>query len=132
MKSNLLILLFLYSFSVFAQDPTENDYYRIAKIAIPEGIILEAGGMATMSNGNVVVSSRRGDVYIVESPYSSKPYFRKFATGLHEILGLAIKDDIIYCAQRGELTRLMDKNNDGKADKYETDYCWPISGHYHE
>ena len=69
MKSNLLILLFLYSFSVFAQDPTENDYYRIAKISIPEGIILEAGGMATMSNGNVVVSSRRGDVYIVENPY---------------------------------------------------------------
>jgi cytochrome c551/c552 len=132
MKSNLLILLFLYSFSVFAQDPTENDYYRIAKISIPEGIILEAGGMATMSNGNVVVSSRRGDVYIVENPYSTKPYFRKFATGLHEILGLAIKDDVIYCAQRGELTRLLDKNRDGKADKYETVYSWPISGHYHE
>jgi len=38
----------------------------------------------------------------------------------------------LYCAQRGELTRLVDKNGDGKAERYETVYSWPISGHYHE
>ena len=60
MKSNLLILLFLYSFSVFAQDPTENDYYRIAKISIPEGLILEAGGMAELEARPPTVPKVRG------------------------------------------------------------------------
>lgn len=132
MKNFLLSILILCSQVAFGQEPTENDYYKIASIAIPEGIVLEAGGLATMVNGDLAISTRRGDVYIVENPYSGKPYFRKFASGLHEILGLAIKDGVLYCAQRGELTRLIDKNGDGKADRYETVYSWPISGHYHE
>jgi cytochrome c551/c552 len=112
--------------------PTENDYYKIVKIPIPEGIVLEVGGLITLPNGDLAASTRRGDVYIIENPTSSKPNFRKFASGLHEILGLAFKDNNLYCAQRGELTRLVDKNGDGKADRYETVYAWPISGHYHE
>lgn len=118
----------------FAQksEPTENDYYKIIKVPIPEGIVLEVGGMAKMPNGDMAVSTRRGDVYIVENIYSATPNFRKFASGLHEILGLAIKDGNIYVAQRGELTKLIDKNGDGKADRYETVFSMPISGHYHE
>jgi hypothetical protein len=85
-----------------------------------------------LPNGNLAVSTRRGDVYIVENPTSSKPYFRKFASGLHEILGLAYKEGALYVAQRGELTKLIDTNLDGKADVYETIYAWPLSGHYHE
>ncbi|MCK7554983.1 hypothetical protein MKQ70_08180 [Chitinophaga sedimenti] len=46
--------------------------------------------------------------------------------------GLAWKDGALYCAQRGELTKLVDSNMDGKADIYETVYAWPLSGHYHE
>ena len=111
---------------------TENDYYKIIKVPIPEGIVLEVGGMAKMPNGDMAVSTRRGDVYIIENIYSGTPNFRKFASGLHEILGLAIKDGNIYVAQRGELTKLVDKNGDGKADRYETVYSLPISGHYHE
>ncbi len=34
--------------------------------------------------------------------------------------------------QRGELTKLIDKDMDGKADVDETIYSWPLSGHYHE
>ena len=85
-----------------------------------------------MPNGNLGISTRRGDVFIVENPTSPRPFFRKFASGLHEILGLAYKDGHLYCAQRGELTRLVDSNMDGKADIYETVYAWPVSGHYHE
>ncbi|MCU0470603.1 MAG: hypothetical protein MUF58_18600 [Arcicella sp.] len=113
-------------------EPTENDYYKIVKIPIPEGIVLEVGGIAKMPNGDMAVSTRRGDVYIVENIYSGTPNFRKFASGLHEILGLAIKDGNIYVAQRGELTKLVDKNGDGKAERYETVCALPISGHYHE
>lgn len=113
-------------------EPTENDYYKIVKIPIPEGIVLEVGGIAKMPNGDMAVSTRRGDVYIVENITSSSPTFRKFASGLHEILGLAIKDGNIYVAQRGELTKLVDKNGDGRAERYETVCALPISGHYHE
>lgn len=114
----------------FAQE--ENDYYKIVKVPIPEGIVLEVGGMVTLPNSDIAVATRRGDVYIIENPTATKPSYRKFASGLHEVLGLAYKDGSLYCAQRGELTKLVDTNGDGKADRYETVYAWPLSGHYHE
>jgi glucose/arabinose dehydrogenase len=114
------------------ESPKEEDFFRIMRVSAPEGVILEVGGLAVLPNGDLGVSTRRGDVYIVENPTSQRPHFRRFASGLHEILGLAYKDGALYCAQRGELTKLMDTNKDGKADVYETVYAWPISGHYHE
>jgi len=132
-KKVLLGVFAFASFSAFAQEtPKEEDFSKIMKVATPEGIILEVGGLVTMPNGDLAISTRRGDVFIVENPTSSRPYFRKFASGLHEILGLAYKDGALYCAQRGELTKLVDNNQDGKADVYETIYSWPLSGHYHE
>jgi cytochrome c551/c552 len=114
------------------QVPVENDYYKIIKVPIPEGIILEVGGLAVLPDGSLAASTRRGDVWIIENPYGVAPTYRKFATGLHEILGLVWKDGALYCAQRGELTKLIDRNGDRIADRYETVYAWPISGHYHE
>jgi cytochrome c551/c552 len=117
----------------FSQEtPKEEDFFQISKVRSPEGLILEVGGLVTLPNGDLGVSTRRGDIYIVENPTSRRPHFRKFASGLHEILGLAYKDGAFYCAQRGELTKLTDTNGDGKADVYETIYAWPVSGHYHE
>ena len=132
MKNIYVVLLLVISTMAFAQNPTESDYYKIARIPAPEGLVLEVGGLALLPNGDVAVSTRRGDVYIIENPNSARPNFRKFASGLHEILGLTYLDGFLYCAQRGELTRLVDKNGDGKAERYETVYSWPISGHYHE
>lgn len=114
------------------ESPKEEDFFRIARISAPEGTILEVGGLTVLPNGNLGIATRRGDVFIVENPTSNKPYFRKFASGLHEVLGLAYKDGSLYCAQRGELTKLTDTNKDGKADAFETVYEWPLSGHYHE
>lgn len=124
--------------AVLAQDDkkntesTENDYYKMITLPIPEGVALEVGGLAALPNGNLAVSTRRGEVWIIENPYGPNPYYRKFAAGLHEILGLAYRDGVFYMAQRGELTKLIDKDGDGKADVYETVYAWPLSGHYHE
>jgi cytochrome c551/c552 len=121
------------SLSVFAQEsPKEEDFFKIFKVPAPEGTLLEVGGLAMMPNGNLAVSTRRGDVFIVANPTSQRPYFTKFASGLHEILGLAYHEGSLYMAQRGELTKLTDLNSDGKADWYETIASWPISAHYHE
>jgi hypothetical protein len=114
------------------ESPKEEDYFKMAKVSAPEGVILEVGGLTVLPNGDLGISTRRGDIYIVENPTSRRPYFRKFASGLHEVLGLVYKDGALYCAQRGELTKLVDRNKDGKADLYQTVFSWPISGHYHE
>lgn len=131
----LLPLALLFGNRLAAQTDTpasENDYYKIIKVPIPEGVVLEVGGLTKMPNGDLAASTRRGDVWMIENPDAPRPNYRKFASGLHEILGLANKEGVLYCAQRGELTRLADRNGDGKADRYETVYAWPVSGHYHE
>ncbi|WP_162051920.1 c-type cytochrome [Pontibacter pamirensis] len=114
------------------ESPMEEDFFKIMRISSPEGTLLEVGGLTVLPNGNLGVSTRRGDIFIVENPTSAQPFFRKFASGLHEVLGLAYKDGALYAAQRGELTKMTDTNNDGKADLFETVYAWPLSGNYHE
>jgi cytochrome c551/c552 len=115
-----------------AESPKEDDFFKIMKVPAPEGTILEVGGLCTLPNGSLAVTTRRGDIFIVENPTSQHPFFRKFASGLHEVLGAAYKDGALYVVQRGELTKLVDTNMDGKADVFETIYAWPLSGNYHE
>src|SRR4051812_30874709 len=133
--SVVLIMGINQTYAQLPKTPKEEDYYKIITIPAPEGVLLEAGGVATLPDGSIAVSTRRGDVWIIENPGQANgtaPRFTLFASGLHEALGLAYKDDALFVAQRGELTKLMDKNGDGKADVYETVYAWPLSGHYHE
>ncbi len=128
----LLAGLFM-AFAAKAQEsPMEEDYFRIKKVTPPEGTLLEVGGLTTLPNGNIALCTRRGEVYIVENPASNRPYFRKFASGLHEPLGLRYHEGSLYLSQRGELTRITDTNQDGKADRYETVFAWPLTGNYHE
>ncbi len=114
---------------------TENDYFRIQTVPIPQGIFLEVGGMTAVSEGSIAVSTRRGEVWMIDNPYMKnglKPTYRLFAQGLHEPLGLNYIRGDLYLAQRSELTRLRDSDGDGSADQYETLYSWPLSGNYHE
>ena len=116
-----IFLLCLFSLQVFAQKgrpQSEDDFYELITIPVPEGISLEVGGIATMPDGRIGVSTRRGEIWIVENPYmigQTTPHYTKFASGLHEVLGLAYKDGSFYCTQRGELTKLTDEDGDGKA-----------------
>jgi len=128
-----LVTAAVLSSSVWAQEsPKEEDFFKIMKVTAPEGTLLEVGGLAMLPDGDLGTATRRGDIFIVENPTSRKPYFRRFASGLHEILGLVYKDGAFYCAQRGELTKVADTNKDGKADLFETVAALPVSGHYHE
>jgi glucose/arabinose dehydrogenase/azurin len=121
---------------VTAQVPaTESDYYKISTLPLPEGVVLEVGGMDVLPDGQLAVSTRRGEVWLIKNPSMAggvRPQFQRFAHGLHEALGLAYRDGAVYASQRGELTRLLDNNGDGRADRYETVYSWPLEGNYHE
>lgn len=110
----------------------KNPFYTIKNVPIPENIVLEAGGLAFDDQGNLGITTRRGELWTIKNPSSSNPIYTRFASGLHEPLGLAFKDGAYYLAQRAELTKVQDKNGDGKADVYETIYSWPLNGNYHE
>ena len=140
-KNFSVLLLLLITSGLMAQDEPkqegskENDFYRITTIPTPEGVLIEGGGVLSLPNGSMAVCTRRGDVWILENPTMSGGTgvtFKKFASGLHEPLGLAYKDGALYTAQRGELTKLVDTDGDGVADIYKTVYAWPLSTHYHE
>lgn len=124
-----------------ADFPTaEDEYYRPVTIPVPREIVLEVGGLDVLPDGRPIVCTRRGDVYIVSYTDPEQPFdasFTRFASGLHEPLGLAVRQDAdglgVYCVQRGELTRLVDTDGNDRADRYET-VCdaWGVSGNYHE
>ncbi len=130
--SYTLLIVLLSTFVAMAQPPAEDNYFKILKVSSPEGTLLEVGGLAMLPTGQLGISTRRGDVFLVDNPTSDRPYWRKYASGLHEILGLVYFNGSLYCAQRSELTRLEDTDGDGFADLFETVYAWPVSGHYHE
>lgn len=135
------LALSLFHFFALAQRPaSEEDYYRMVTLPIPEGIMLEVGGMTSLPDGRLAVSTRRGDVWFVSNPYmqaSRQPTFKRFATGLHEPLGLLYRTagpykGEIFATQRGEVTRLIDTDGDEVADEYRSFYKWPLSGNYHQ
>src|SRR5437660_381913 len=93
------------------QNPVENDLYKMVSFDIPKQIMLEAGGIELMPDGKLAVSTRRGEIWLVDKPFSESPTdatFTRFAHGLHEVLGLAYRDGSLYATQRGEVTRLRD------------------------
>lgn len=135
-KSCVFALLSLISLTSVAQKNTvqsEKDYYSLKTIAIPEEVKLEVGGVAVLPDGRIAASTRRGEIWIIQNAYGSgQPHFTKFASGLHEVLGLAYRDGAFYCTQRGELTKIEDRDGDGKADSYTPVSLFQLSGNYHE
>jgi hypothetical protein len=73
---------------------------------------------------------------MIEGAFEDPPShlkFTHFASGLHEVLGLAYRDGWLYCTQRGEVTRMKDLDGDNRADMFETvNDGWGLSGDYHE
>ncbi|MEE2707144.1 MAG: hypothetical protein VX988_08840, partial [Planctomycetota bacterium] len=105
---------FLMAASALAQTK-QADYYRIIPIAIPDHVNLEAGAIESMPDGRLAVSTRRGDIYLVDGAFDDppQPIFERYARGLHEVLGLAYRDGWLYATQRCEVTKLKDENGDG-------------------
>ena len=112
----------------------ERAYYRLVNLPIPKGLVVEAGAFVTLPDNRIAVGTRRGDIYLVSQVDEEKPTpgFELFATGLDEIFGLAYRDGAFYVTQSCELTRVTDRNGDGRADKFETiSDTWGYAN-YHE
>lgn len=110
----------------------EAEFYPLRTLPIPHNVALEVGGMTTIPDGRLAVSTRRGEIWMVENPYSATPFYKLFASGMHEVLGLTYHKGSLYAVQRGELTKLTDQNGDGSADYYQNIANWELAGNYHE
>lgn len=133
----IIAVLLVFSHFSFGQLPSdmavkESKFYKIVNVPIPDSVQLEVGGLALTDKDKLGVSTRRGEVWLIDKPYGKNPNYKRFASGLHEPLGLNFKDNSFYLSQRGELTRLEDKDGDDRADIYKTIYSWPLSGNYHD
>ena len=114
----------------------QDEFYERVEIPTPVGEVCEVSSIALMPGKKVAIGTRRGDVWIAEGAYDtdlSKIKWTKFASNLHEPLGMFWKAGSLYATQRPEHTRMTDKDGDGRADSFES-VCskWGINGNYHE
>jgi len=116
------------------QTSAEADFYRIVTPQISDEYVLEVGGLANYGTDQVLVSTRRGEVLLLDGVLGDGPVaVQRFASGLQEPLGLSVQPEGVYVVQRGELSLMVDADEDGVADVIRT-ICddWEISGNYHE
>ena len=151
-RNELLVALLCWLISAAAAKAAEeSDYYRLVSVATsetstssrsknwkpaPDGLALEVSGLTVLDDRRVAVAIRKGEVWILDGVYDDPPKnvtYHRFASALHEPLGLLKHDGAFYTAQRSELTRMSDTDDDGQADEYLTvAKGWGVTGHYHE
>ncbi len=137
---NRLCLLFslLPCLVLTAADPVESDFYKITSFETPKTTALEVGSIELLPDGKMALGTRRGEIWLVSGAASSDPsavQYQLFASGLHEVLGLAwnAKDGQLYATTRYEITKLKDVDGDGRADVFDNvSDAWGVSGDYHE
>ncbi|MFO0807302.1 MAG: hypothetical protein U0746_01625 [Gemmataceae bacterium] len=120
-----------------ADTSAEARHYRIVTITEPSECVLEVGGLGFRPDGSLLACTRRGEIWRIVNPGADDPIktkFELFASGLHEALGLHVVDDrTVYVVQRPELTKVVDRDGDGRADEFRA-VCdaFGVSGDYHE
>lgn len=129
----------------------EDDYYRIVDVSVKQArtdsraavwkpavddVVLEISGMAFIDDDRLAVCTRKGEIWILSGMMKApqEPLrFHRFATSLHEPLGLLYDNGDFLTTQRSEVTRVRDTDGDMVADEFETvAKGWGVSGHYHE
>ena len=82
---------------------------------------MRIGGMDILPDGRIAVCTLMGDVWIVDGIDENleKVTWTRFASGLHQPLGLVAKNGPIKVIGRDQLTRLVDSDGNGEADLYE-------------
>jgi azurin len=87
----------------------------------PWNALLFFGGHDFLPDGSAILCTIQGDVWRASGLSQSleRVRWRRFASGLHQALGVKISGGQIYVLGRDQITRLHDLNGDGEADYYE-------------
>jgi glucose/arabinose dehydrogenase/mono/diheme cytochrome c family protein len=82
---------------------------------------LRLGDIQFLADGTGVSVTLDGDVWLIRGLHerTGPVRWRRFASGLHEPLTLAIRDEQIHVFDRNGIWRLRDSNGDGEADVHE-------------
>ena len=81
----------------------QSEFYERVVIPTPAGEVCEVSSIALLPGKKVAIGTRRGDVWVAEGAYAadlSKIKWTKFASNLHEPLGMFWKSDSLYAMQR--------------------------------
>lgn len=119
---------------MWGTEHAEAEFYRIVDVPIPEELRVEAGSMCALPDGRLAIGTRRGEILLVDGAFDPlpRPRVRAFARGLDEVLGLGYRDGAFYVTQQTEVSRISDRDGDGRADRFENlSDVWGFE-HYHE
>jgi cytochrome c551/c552 len=104
---------------------TAKDAYVVDDIALPVDNPwrrnVRLSDIQFLGDGTGVAVTIDGDVWLVRglNDAGGVVRWRRFASGLHEPMTLAIRDEQIYVFDRNGIWRLRDTNGDGEADVHE-------------
>jgi len=93
----------------------------------PFGRAVRAAGIDFFQDGRLALVTFDGDVWMADGlrPGSTEVRWSRFASGLHEPLGLRLRDEEIFVFDRNGLWRLHDRDGNGEADYHEL-FCSQI------
>ena len=125
MKNFKSISLLLATFSIgFANDHSIRhrwiDYYTITTIPLPEGEVIEVSGIDILPGNKVAIASRRGDIFVGEELGRWSTWNDFVCPRSSWNLRYFVERWLAICNQRPEVTRMKDRDGDGRADVFET------------
>ncbi|MBE2284006.1 MAG: hypothetical protein IAE77_11165 [Prosthecobacter sp.] len=99
--------------------------YVLDHVDLPDGNpwkrAVRIGDIQFLKDGTGVGITVDGDVWLIRGldSMNGPVTWKRFASGLHEPMTCAIRDEQIYVFDRNGIWRLRDTNNDGEADVHE-------------
>ena len=119
--------------------PADNEAYVVDKLTIPYknpyDSYMRTAAFDFFSDGTrAAISTWSGDVWIVSGIDESLAHlkWKRFATGLHQPLGLKIVNDEVDTVGHDQITKLVDLNGDGEADFYQCfNNSWELTSAFH-
>ena len=141
-------LILFFPLFVFAARPpsTAHPSWQLINLRPTAGFQPMVGGMDFLSDGRLVIGhwngtralccpsgnfggrQYTGKIYILSGVSGNTPTVvvdSTFATGLEDIMGLTVVRDTIYVSGGNNIIRLVDSNNDGRADRKDTIFTYP-------
>jgi azurin len=87
----------------------------------PYGTLFFLSAHDFFRDGTAAVATMTGEIWLVKGvdQHLKTLRWKRFATGLHQPLGMKVIDDQLYVLGRDQITRLHDLNGDDEADFYE-------------